>query len=90
MKYKVHRAVVIGPGQWGGGSPLANAGVPVHLLDVPPDKLTAGERKASPSRSAGSQPYCQLRVGPGASRDPPTASLPTTQHWFQRATWKTI
>ncbi len=45
MKYKIHRAVVIGAGTMGAGiaAHLANAGVPVTLLDIVPNKLTAEE-----------------------------------------------
>ncbi len=42
MKYKVHKAVVIGAGTMGAAiaAHLANAGVPVTLLDIVPRKLT--------------------------------------------------
>jgi len=45
MKYKVHKAVVIGSGTMGGAlaAHLANAGVPVTLLDIVPNKLTSKE-----------------------------------------------
>jgi 3-hydroxyacyl-CoA dehydrogenase len=45
MKYKIHRAVVIGAGTMGAGiaAHLANAGVPVTLLDIIPNKLTPDE-----------------------------------------------
>src|SRR5512139_1150093 len=45
MKYKIHRAVVIGAGTMGAGiaAHLANAGVPVTLLDIIPNKLTPEE-----------------------------------------------
>jgi 3-hydroxyacyl-CoA dehydrogenase len=45
MKYKIHKAVVIGAGTMGGGiaAHLANAGVPVTLLDIVPNKLTPQE-----------------------------------------------
>lgn len=48
MKYKIHNAVVIGAGTMGGGiaAHLANAGVPVTLLDIVPSKLTPVEEKA--------------------------------------------
>ncbi len=47
MKYQIHRAVVIGSGTMGAAiaAHLANAGVPVTLLDIVPDKLTAEEEK---------------------------------------------
>jgi 3-hydroxyacyl-CoA dehydrogenase len=47
MKYQIHRAVVIGAGTMGAGiaAHLANAGVPVTLLDIVPDKLTSEEEK---------------------------------------------
>ena len=46
MKYRVHRAVVIGAGTMGAAiaAHLANAGVPVTLLDIVPDKLTPEEQ----------------------------------------------
>ena len=45
MKHKIHKAVVIGAGTMGGGiaAHLANAGVPVTLLDIVPNKLTPQE-----------------------------------------------
>ena len=45
MKYKVHRAVVIGAGTMGAAiaAHLANTGVPVTLLDIVPNKLTPDE-----------------------------------------------
>jgi 3-hydroxyacyl-CoA dehydrogenase len=47
MKYQIHRAVVIGAGTMGAAiaAHLANAGTPVTLLDVVPNKLTAEEEK---------------------------------------------
>lgn len=47
MKYKIHRAVVIGSGTMGAAiaAHLSNAGVPVTLLDIVPDKLNAEEEK---------------------------------------------
>ncbi len=47
MKYQIHRAVVIGSGTMGAAlaAHLANAGVPVKLLDIVPDKLTPDEEK---------------------------------------------
>lgn len=47
MKYQVHHAVVIGAGTMGAAiaAHLANAGVPVTLLDIVPDKLTPEEAK---------------------------------------------
>ncbi len=47
MKYQFHKAVVIGAGTMGGGiaALLANAGVPVTLLDIVPNKLTPEEEK---------------------------------------------
>lgn len=46
MKYKIHKAVVIGAGTMGGGiaAHLANAGVPVTLLDIVPRELTPQEK----------------------------------------------
>ena len=47
MKYKIHRAVVIGAGTMGAGiaAHLANAGIPVTLLDIIPNKLTPDEER---------------------------------------------
>jgi 3-hydroxyacyl-CoA dehydrogenase len=47
MKYNIHRAVVIGSGTMGAAiaAHLANAGVPVTLLDIVPSKLTPDEQK---------------------------------------------
>jgi 3-hydroxyacyl-CoA dehydrogenase len=46
MKYQIHRAVVIGAGTMGASiaAHLANAGVPVTLLDIVPDKLSPEEK----------------------------------------------
>jgi 3-hydroxyacyl-CoA dehydrogenase len=47
MKYKFHRAVVIGAGTMGAAiaAHLANAGVPVNLLDIIPNKLLPEEEQ---------------------------------------------
>ncbi len=47
MKYKFHRAVVIGAGTMGAAiaAHLANAGVPVTLLDIVPNKLSPEEEQ---------------------------------------------
>jgi 3-hydroxyacyl-CoA dehydrogenase len=47
MKYQIYSAVVIGAGTMGAGiaAHLANAGVPVTLLDIVPKKLTSDEEK---------------------------------------------
>jgi 3-hydroxyacyl-CoA dehydrogenase len=47
MAYPIHRAVVIGAGTMGAGiaAHLANAGVPVTLLDIVPGRLTPEEEK---------------------------------------------
>jgi 3-hydroxyacyl-CoA dehydrogenase len=47
MNYKIHTAVVIGAGTMGAAlaAHLANAGVPVTLLDIVPRELTAAEEK---------------------------------------------
>jgi 3-hydroxyacyl-CoA dehydrogenase len=47
MKYKFHQAVVIGSGTMGAAvaAHLANAGVPVTLLDIVPNKLLPEEEK---------------------------------------------
>lgn len=48
MKYHIHKAVVIGAGTMGAAlaAHLANAGVPVTLLDIVPKELTPDEEKA--------------------------------------------
>jgi 3-hydroxyacyl-CoA dehydrogenase len=47
MSYHIRRVVVIGAGTMGAGiaAHLANAGVPVTLLDIVPDRLTPEEEK---------------------------------------------
>ena len=47
MSYTINRVVVIGSGTMGGGiaAHAANAGLPVHLLDVAPRELTPDEEK---------------------------------------------
>jgi 3-hydroxyacyl-CoA dehydrogenase len=47
MKYQIHKAVVIGAGTMGAAiaAHLANAGVPVTLLDIVPRQLTPEEEK---------------------------------------------
>ncbi|MBD0369686.1 MAG: enoyl-CoA hydratase/isomerase family protein [Pyrinomonadaceae bacterium] len=47
MSYAINRVVVIGSGTMGGGiaAHVANAGVPVYLLDVAPRELTPEEEK---------------------------------------------
>ncbi len=47
MKYSIHRAAVIGSGTMGAAiaAHLANAGIPVTLLDIIPDRLTPAEEK---------------------------------------------
>jgi 3-hydroxyacyl-CoA dehydrogenase len=47
VKYKIHRSVVIGAGTMGAAiaAHLANAGIPVTLLDIVPNKLTPEEEK---------------------------------------------
>ena len=47
MKYKVHKAVVIGAGTMGAAiaAHLANAGTSVTLLDIAPNELTDDEKK---------------------------------------------
>lgn len=47
MKFPIHRAVVIGSGTMGAAiaAHLANVGVPVTLLDIVPDALTADEQQ---------------------------------------------
>src|SRR5512135_2990823 len=47
MKYQFHRAVVIGAGTMGAAiaAHLANAGVPVTLLDIVPNKLLPEEEQ---------------------------------------------
>jgi 3-hydroxyacyl-CoA dehydrogenase len=47
MKYQIHQAVVIGAGTMGAAiaAHLANAGIPVALLDIVPDNLTPEEAR---------------------------------------------
>ena len=47
MSYTINRVVVIGSGTMGGGiaAHVANAGIPVYLLDIAPNELTAEEEK---------------------------------------------
>jgi 3-hydroxyacyl-CoA dehydrogenase len=47
MSYAINRVVVIGSGTMGGGiaAQLANAGLPVYLLDIAPTELTPEEEK---------------------------------------------
>lgn len=47
MKYEIHRAAVIGAGTMGAAiaAHVANAGIPVTLLDITPDRLTPEEEK---------------------------------------------
>ncbi|HEX8000548.1 MAG TPA: 3-hydroxyacyl-CoA dehydrogenase/enoyl-CoA hydratase family protein [Pyrinomonadaceae bacterium] len=47
MSYTINRVVVIGSGTMGGGiaAHVANAGIPVYLLDVAPRELTPEEEK---------------------------------------------
>src|SRR5512138_29177 len=47
MKYKIHRAVVVGSGTMGAAiaAHLANAGVPVTLLDIAPNDAPADNRE---------------------------------------------
>src|SRR5919204_3805793 len=48
MKYHIHKAVVIGSGTMGAAlaAHLANAGVPVTLLDIVPKDVPAGDKVA--------------------------------------------
>src|SRR5512139_2408002 len=48
MKYKIHRAVVVGSGTMGAAiaAHLANAGVPVTLLDIVPKDAPADDKDA--------------------------------------------
>jgi len=47
MSYAINRVVVIGSGTMGGGiaAQVANAGLPVYLLDIAPGELTPEEEK---------------------------------------------
>lgn len=51
MSYAIKRVVVIGSGTMGGGiaAHVANAGIPVYLLDIAPSELTPEEEKRSVS-----------------------------------------
>ena len=53
MKYEIHQAVVIGAGTMGAAiaAHLANAGLPVWLLDIAPGKMTLEEEKKGLSLS---------------------------------------
>ena len=48
MKYQIHKAVVVGSGTMGAAiaAHLANAGVPVTLLDIVPENAPAGDKEA--------------------------------------------
>ena len=48
MKFQIHSAVVVGAGTMGAAiaAHLANAGVPVTLLDIPPRDAAVGDRSA--------------------------------------------
>ncbi|MDP3184941.1 MAG: 3-hydroxyacyl-CoA dehydrogenase NAD-binding domain-containing protein, partial [Anaerolineales bacterium] len=48
MKYHIHKAVIIGAGTMGASlaAHLANAGVPVTLLDIVPKDAPAGDKAA--------------------------------------------
>src|ERR1041385_5370183 len=48
MKFHIHKAVVIGSGTMGAAiaAHLANAGVPVTLLDIAPKDAPPGDREA--------------------------------------------
>ena len=54
MKYQIHKAVVIGSGTMGAAiaAHLANAGVPVTLLDIVPNDAAATDDKAARIRSS--------------------------------------
>ena len=47
VSYAINRVVVIGSGTMGGGiaAHVANAGIPVYLLDIAPQELTPEEEK---------------------------------------------
>src|SRR6266436_6633398 len=47
MRFAINQVVVVGSGTMGGGiaALVANAGIPVYLLDLAPSKLTAEEEK---------------------------------------------
>src|SRR2546427_12165394 len=47
MSYAIRRVVVIGSGTMGGGiaAQVANAGLPVYLLDIAPSEVTPEEEK---------------------------------------------
>ena len=48
MKYQIHKAVVIGSGTMGSAiaAHLANAGVPVTLLDIVPENAPAADKES--------------------------------------------
>ena len=53
MKYQIHKAVVIGSGTMGASlaAHLANAGVPVTLLDIVPEDAPRRETRPNGTRS---------------------------------------
>ncbi len=95
MKYHIHKAVVIGAGTMGAAiaAHLANAGVPVTLLDIVPNKLTPEEEKKGLSleRSGSAQPDCPAKAWNGRSNPArPASSPPSRPPWSRWATWRTI
>src|SRR5438128_11775305 len=54
MSRNIQRVVVIGSGTMGGGiaAHFANAGIPVHLLDISPQVVTAGFERMKKSKPA--------------------------------------
>ena len=67
MGYQIKKAIVIGSGVMGGGiaGHLANAGIPVYLVDIVPFKLTPGRggQGADPEEPGRSQPDRQPGSG---------------------------
>lgn len=82
MKYKIHRAVVIGAGTMGAAiaAHLANTGVPVTLLDIVPNKLTPDEEKKGLKLD---DPVVRNRIvnqGLGRAKKSRPASFFTSEH----------
>ena len=63
MNYAINRVVVIGSGTMGGGiaALMANAGIPVYLLDLATSKLTPEKRGVD---SSSNLPRCETGSWP--------------------------
>src|SRR5690348_9802691 len=88
MAYKIERVGVLGAGVMGAGiaAHLTNAGIPVTLLDIVPNKLTPDEEKqgltlqdkAVRNRLANKGLETALKASPAAFYTPKNAALITT------------